>query len=121
MTSASGSSFVSTLSPNAPRTQPTFRIIVQAVAEAQGNKLARVRRQLALAWQPDGVVQRRGDRGVAGSAAHHPGRAALVLSSGDPDGADLAGRVPPRPAPNGRADRLHPPPTWSRSRRARPF
>src|SRR5918998_2380876 len=53
------------------------------------------------------MVQRRGHRGVAGGAAHDPGRAALVLPSGDPDGADPAGRVSPRPAPSGGADRLH--------------
>src|SRR5215212_1110954 len=59
--------------------------------------------------------------GVAGGAAHHPRRAALVLLSGDPDGADLAGRVSPCPAPNGGADRLHPAFTRSRSRRAGPL
>src|SRR3954469_16851710 len=66
------------------------------------------------------MVQRRSHRGMAGGAADHPGRAALVLPSGDPDGADLASRVPPRPAPNGGADRLHPAFTRSRSRLAGP-
>ena len=43
-------------------------------------------------------------------AAYDPGRAALVLAPGDPDGADTAHRVPPGAAPDRRADRLHPPP-----------
>ena len=43
-------------------------------------------------------------------AAHDPGRAALVLAPGDPDGADPAHHVPPGAAPDRRADRLHPPP-----------
>ena len=43
-------------------------------------------------------------------AAHDPGRAALVLAPGDPDGADPAHRVSSGAAPDRRADRLHPPP-----------
>src|SRR5215212_3304711 len=56
----------------------------------------------------------------AASAAYDPGRAALVLAPGDPDGADAAHRVPPGAAPDGGADRLHPPPARARSRRAGP-
>src|SRR3954452_19619809 len=76
-------------------------------AETEGDELARVRRQPAPARELDGVVLRRGHRRVARSAAHDPGRAALVLPSGDPDGADPADRVPPRPAADGGVDRLH--------------
>src|SRR5215212_5286624 len=55
----------------------------------------------------------------AASAAYDPGRAALVLAPGDPDGADTAHRVPPGAAPDRRADRLHPPPARARARSRR--
>ncbi len=42
-------------------------------------------------------------------AADHPGWAALLLRPGDRHGPDAAGRVPLGPAPDGRADRIHPP------------
>jgi Transposase DDE domain len=66
------------------------------------------------------VVLRRSHRGLARCATHHPGRAALVLPSGDPDGADPASRVPPRSAPDGGADRLRAAPTRARSGGPRP-
>src|SRR3954469_14311106 len=66
------------------------------------------------------VHGRGGGRGLAGGAAHDPGRAALVLGPGDPDRADAAGRVPPGPAPDRGADRLHHPPARPRAGRARP-
>ncbi|CAA9470576.1 MAG: hypothetical protein AVDCRST_MAG13-440 [uncultured Solirubrobacteraceae bacterium] len=43
---------------------------------------------------------------MAGRAAGHPGRAALLLRAGDRHGPDAAGGVPPGPAPDGRADRV---------------
>ena len=39
------------------------------------------------------MVLRRGDHLLARRAAHHPRRAALVLSLGDPDSADFAGGI----------------------------
>src|SRR4051812_11521447 len=63
-------------------------------AEAQGHELARLRREPAPARQLDGLVFGRGGRGVGGRAAHEPGRAARVFRPGDPDGADVQGRVP---------------------------
>src|SRR4051812_34883980 len=48
------------------------------------------------------------------------GPAALVLAPGDPDRADAAGRVPPRPAPDRGPDRLRPPPARPRPSGARP-
>src|SRR4051794_39751260 len=48
------------------------------------------------------------DRGLAGRAAHRPGRAAALLQPGDHDGADTANRVPPGAAPDRGADRLRP-------------
>src|SRR3954453_17872219 len=41
-----------------------------------------------------GVVFGGGGGGVGGRAAHEPGRAARVFRPGDPDGADVQGRVP---------------------------
>ena len=43
---------------------------------------------------------------MAGRAAGHPGRAALLLRAGDRHGPDAAGGVPPGAAPDGRADRV---------------
>src|SRR5215218_6831810 len=71
--------------------------------------------------QPDRLVHAGGNRGLGGSAAHHPGRAGLLLRSGDRHGTDLAGGVPSGAAPDRRADRLHPAAARSRSRRARPL
>src|SRR4051812_37913948 len=79
-------------------------------AAPPGDELARVGRQLASARELDGLVHGGGGRGLARGAAHDPGRAALVLAPGDPDGADLAHRVSSGAAPDRRADRLHPPP-----------
>src|SRR3954468_16107040 len=88
-------------------------------AEAYGSELARLRCQPAPAREPDGVLLRRGHRGLARSAAHDPGRAALVLASGDPDGVNPAGRIPPGPAPDGGVDRLRPSPARAGSGGAR--
>src|SRR3954463_2409709 len=64
----------------------------------------------------DASLRQRGSLTVWFSAEAIEGwRAALVLASGDPDGADLAVCIPPRPAPNGGADRLYPPSSRSRS------
>src|SRR4051812_35978717 len=60
-------------------------------------------------------------RELGGGAAHHPGRATLLLRSGDHHGPDPAGGVPRGAAPDRRADRLHPPAARSRSRRAGPL
>ena len=79
---------------------------------APGDERARVGRQLASArgsltvWFTEEAIA----AWRAEPAAHDPGRAALVLAPGDPDGADTAHRVPPGAAPDRRADRLHPPP-----------
>src|SRR4051812_1701168 len=89
-------------------------------ADAQGHELARVRREPAPARQRDGLVFGRGGRGVGGRAAHEPGRAARVFRPGDPDGADVQGRVPAGvPADRG-ADRLRHRLTRARPRRAGP-
>src|SRR4051794_23337618 len=77
-------------------------------AAALGDQLGRVRRRPACPRQPDRMVHAGGDRGLAGRAAHQPGRATLLLRSGDHDGADLASRVPPGAAPDRGADRLRP-------------
>src|SRR3954469_13405811 len=90
-------------------------------AAAPGDQLGGVRCRSARPRQPDGLVHAGGGRGLGGSAAHHPGRAALLLRSGDHDGADPAGGVPPGAAPNRGADRLHPPAARSRSRRTGPL
>src|SRR3982750_2823334 len=89
-------------------------------AAAPGHRLGRVRRRPTAAREPDGVVHGRGGRGLAGRAAHDPGRAALVLIAGDPDRPDAAGGVPPRLAPDRGADRPRPPPARARPGRARP-
>src|SRR3954464_14431120 len=89
-------------------------------AEAQGHELARLRREPAPAWQLDGLVFGRGGRGVGGRAAHEPGRAARVFRPGDPDGADVQGRVPAGVPADRRADRLRHRPTRARPRRAGP-
>src|SRR3712207_9314194 len=52
--------------------------------------------------------------------SYDPGRAALVLAPGDPDGADAPGRVRLGPAPDRGADRLHHPPARPRAAGARP-
>src|SRR3954465_306938 len=57
-------------------------------AAAPGDQLGRVRRRSARPRQPDRVVHAGGGRRLGGSAAHHPGRATLLLRSGDHDGAD---------------------------------
>src|SRR5829696_6084825 len=67
---------------------------------------------LAPARELDGVVHARGDRGLARRAALHAGRSTALFGSGDHDGADPQGRVPPGSAPDRRPDRLHPPPAW---------
>src|SRR3954465_7203358 len=54
------------------------------------------------------MVHAGGGRGLGGSAAHHPGRATLLLRSGNHDGPDLASRIPPGAAPDRGADRLRP-------------
>src|SRR5215213_4310072 len=90
-------------------------------AEAQGHELARVRREPAPARQLDGLVFGRGGRGVEGRAAHEPGRAARVFRPGDPDGADVQGRVPAGVPADRRADRLRHRPTRARPRRAGPL
>src|SRR3954465_5029098 len=54
------------------------------------------------------MVHAGGGRRLGGSAAHHPGRATLLLRSGDHDGADPAGGIPLGAAPERGADRLHP-------------
>src|SRR3954447_23564350 len=70
--------------------------------------------------RPPHLVHGRGGRGLAGGAAHDPRRAALVIAPGDPDRADAAGPLPPRPAPDRGPDRLDPPPARARPGRARP-
>src|SRR3954467_6121902 len=89
-------------------------------AEAQGRELAGARREPAPARQRDGLVFARGGRGVGGRAAHEPGRAARVFRPGDPDGADVQGRVPAGVPADRRADRLRHRPTRARPRRAGP-
>jgi hypothetical protein len=44
--------------------------------------------------QPDRLVHAGGSCGLGGSAAHQPGRAALLLGAGHHDGPDVASRVP---------------------------
>src|SRR5205807_7187592 len=72
-------------------------------------------------WQPDGVVHRRGDRGLARRTTNHAGRSTPLFGPGDHDGADAARRVPPGSAADRRADRLRHSPARSRSRYPRPF
>src|SRR5271168_5259197 len=67
-------------------------------------------------WQPDGVVHRRGDRGLARRTTDHAGWSTPLFGPGDHDGADAARRVPPGSAADRRADRLGHPPARSRSR-----
>src|SRR6266403_2405899 len=66
--------------------------------------------------EPDGVVHRRGDRGLARRTTDHAGRSTPLFGPGDHDGADPARRVPPGSAADRRADRLRHPPARSRSR-----
>src|SRR4051794_18542985 len=80
---------------------------------AQGHELAGRRRQLTSAREPDGLVHRRGDRGVGSRATHDPGWPALVFGARHPDGPDAPGRVPPGAAPNRGPDRLRHPPAWA--------
>src|SRR5919107_2696102 len=89
-------------------------------AEAQGNELARVRRRPPPARELDGLVHRGSRPGVASRATHHPGRAARLLAPGDPDGVDLARRLPPAVPPDRRPHRLRHRPAWAGPRRPRP-
>ncbi len=57
--------------------------------EAQGHQLGSLRRGPAPARKPHGVVHGRGDRGLAGRAAYHPRRSALVLAPCHPNSAHL--------------------------------
>src|SRR3982751_3289496 len=88
---------------------------------ASDHELGRIRRGLAPAREPDGVVHRGGDRGLARRAAHHAGRATALLGSGDHDGPDPQGRVPFGSAPDRRPDRLGHSPAGSRSLCSRPY
>jgi len=90
-------------------------------AAAPGHELGRIRRGLAPAREPDGLVHRGGDRGLGGRAAHHAGRATILLGSGDHDSADAQGRVPLGAAPDRGADRLDHSPAGSRSLCSRPY
>src|SRR4051812_43695772 len=90
-------------------------------AAAPGHELGRVRGRLAPARELDGLGHGGSDPGLARGAAHDPGRAALVLAAGDPDGADAAGGVPLGLAPDRRAGRLDPPPARARAGRPRPY
>src|SRR6202040_405502 len=58
---------------------------------------------------PDGLVQRRGDRGLAGRATGDTGRSTALFGHSDRNRADRAGRVPPGFAPDGGVDRLRHP------------
>ena len=89
-------------------------------AKVQGHELARLRCQPARARKLDDVVHRRGHRVLEGRAPDDTGRAADLLWSGHPDGPDLEGGIPARPAPNRRADRLRHRPARARPRRPRP-
>src|SRR3954452_23402674 len=62
----------------------------------------RARGSLTVWFTPEAVGY------VDGRTTHQPGRAALLLRSGDRHDADPQGRVPLGAAPNGGADRLHP-------------
>src|SRR4051812_27030480 len=77
----------------------------------------RARGTLTVWFTPEAIAA----WGLGGSAAHQPGRAGLLLRSGDRHDADPAGGVPLGAAPDGRADQLHPPAARSRSRRAGPL
>src|SRR3954447_952516 len=77
----------------------------------------RARGSLTVWFTPEAIAA----WGLGGSAAHQPGRAGLLLRSGDRHDADPAGGVPLGAAPDRRADRLHPPAARSRSRRAGPL
>ena len=67
------------------------------------------------------MVHRGRDRRLGCRAAHHARRPTALLRPCDHHGADLARCVPPRTAPDRRADRIHHTPAGARSRRARPF
>src|SRR4051812_21454710 len=71
-------------------------------------------------WEPDGLVHRRGDRGLARGAAHHAGRATALFVPSDHDGADAQGRIPFGSAPDRRPDRLHHRPARPDAARAGP-
>jgi len=60
-----------------------------------GDELAGIRCGIAPARQPDRVVQRDGDRGLARRAAQHTRRPAALLCSGNCNGTDPARRVRP--------------------------
>ncbi len=79
-------------------------------AATSGDQLGSLRCRPAPARQPHSLVHRRGDRGLEGRAANHPRRPATLLGPGHHHGADAASGVPPGPAPDRRADRLHPRP-----------
>src|SRR4051794_9323998 len=76
---------------------------------AEYDAALRARGSLTVWFTPEVI------RGLGGSAAHHPGRAGLLLRSGDHDGPDAANRVPPGAAPDRGADRLRPATAWPRS------
>ena len=72
-----------------------------------GDELGGLRRDAAGLRQPDGVVHRGGDRGVAGGAPDHTGWAGALLGAGDQHGVDAASGVPAGAAPDRGVDRLH--------------
>jgi hypothetical protein len=61
----------------------------------------------APAGQSHSLVHGRGDRGLAGRATHHPGRAGLLLDAGHHDRPDVASRVPLGAAPDRGAGFTH--------------
>ena len=83
-----------------------------------GHEPAGVRRSIAAARQPDRLVHRRGDRGVARGTANHARRAAALFDPGDLHGADDARGLRSRIAADRRAHRLRRRTARPRSRRA---
>src|SRR4051794_40790815 len=91
-----------------PRPPPSY-----SATAAQGHELAGLRRGLAPAREPDGVVHGGSNRSLARGAAHHAGWPALVFGARHPDRPDAPGRVPPGLSADRRADRLPHAPAWA--------
>ena len=79
----------------------------QSEAAASCHELGCLRCSPASARQPDGVVHRRGDRGLESRVADHARRPVPLFGPGHRDSADAAVGVPFGPTPDRRVDWFH--------------
>jgi hypothetical protein len=99
-----------------------FRLAVQipcrtppshSQAPVSGHELGRVRRFIEAAGQPDRMVYRRGDTGVAGGTANHARWPAALFGLGDQHGSDDAHNLSPGAVADRGADRIRHRTAWA--------